>query len=700
MRPFPHFARSLLVISIAGASMAFAEEPVDPDKEAVLKAVTVKDKVDAETATGPVAGYIAKRSATATKTDTSLLETPQSVTVVTADQIVDLGAMNVQDALNYAAGVRSDAYGLDSRADAARVRGSEPVEYLDGLRQSFNYYTSTIRNEPYMLERIEVLRGPAAMLYGQGSTAGVVNLVSKRPQAEARGEVGVKLGSHDLKQIQTDVTGPLTEDGTWLYRVIALVRDADTQVDHVRDDRRLLAPSLTWQPSDATSLTLQLRWQEDKSGSTAQFLPWEGYLVRNPNGRIPTSRFIGEPDFDRYDTERLSMGWVFEHHFNDQWALHHTARYIHNNVDYRSLYADSFANAGDSYIDPQRRMIGRIAWITQPTVRMFATDQYVEGQFKTGPLQHRLIAGLDALRFRQTSKSAEFSASPIDVYDPVYTGFDMPPLTENPKEIQQQLGAYVQDQIEFGDRWIAVLGLREDRVTSDLEGSKEVVKSATSARAGLLYKAAFGVAPYVSYSESFTPQSGFNAEGDPYKPLRGEQWEVGVKYQPETMPLSATLSVYDLRETNRRISEPGPQFDRQVGKTRTKGAELEARAHLGKAVDLIANYNYTNIDDELEALPENQASVWAKWNFAIAGTPGFSVGTGVRWFDAFKDGGAPTTPSVTLVDGLLAWDLARWRFAVNANNLTDKRYVSTCLSRGDCFVGNRRNVVASATYRW
>ena len=256
MRPFPQFARSLLVISIAGASMAFAEEPVDPNKEAVLKAVTVKDKVDAETATGPVTGYIAKRSATATKTDTSLLETPQSVTVVTADQIVDLGAMNVQDALNYAAGVRSDAYGLDSRADAARVRGSEPVEYLDGLRQSFNYYTSTIRNEPYMLERIEVLRGPAAMLYGQGSTAGVVNLVSKRPQAEARGEVGVKLGSHDLKQIQTDVTGPLTEDGTWLYRVIALVRDADTQVDHVRDDRRLLAPSLTWQPNDATSLAL------------------------------------------------------------------------------------------------------------------------------------------------------------------------------------------------------------------------------------------------------------------------------------------------------------------------------------------------------------------------------------------------------------------------------------------------------------
>src|SRR5690606_22482184 len=190
-----------------------------------------------ETATTPVSGYIAKRAATASKTDTPLLETPQAITVVTRDEIRDQGAQNLQDALNYAAGVRSDAYGLDSRADSFRIRGSEPTVYLDGLRQNYNWYTSTTRVEPYTLERIEVLRGPASMLYGQGSTAGVVNMVSKRPLAEAQREIGISYGTHNRKQIQADLTGPLTEDGSWLYRVVAVGRKADTQVDHVPDDR-------------------------------------------------------------------------------------------------------------------------------------------------------------------------------------------------------------------------------------------------------------------------------------------------------------------------------------------------------------------------------------------------------------------------------------------------------------------------------
>ncbi len=139
-----------------------------------------------ETATGPVVGYRAKRASTATKTDTLLSETPQAVTVVTSQQITDQGAANLQDALGYAAGVRSDAYGLDSRTDSVRVRGSNPDNYLDGLREAYGYYTSRTRADPYTLERLEVLRGPSGMLFGAGTAAGVINMVSKRPQAETQ----------------------------------------------------------------------------------------------------------------------------------------------------------------------------------------------------------------------------------------------------------------------------------------------------------------------------------------------------------------------------------------------------------------------------------------------------------------------------------------------------------------------------------
>ncbi|MBO7942169.1 TonB-dependent receptor plug domain-containing protein, partial [Streptomyces sp. S9] len=198
----------------------------------------------------------------------------------------DQGALSVQEALGYAAGVRSDAYGLDSRGDWTLIRGSSPTEYLDGLRSSFNYYTSSMRTDPYMLERIEVLRGPSSMLFGQGSTAGVINLVSKRPQAQAQREIGVQLGSFERRQVNADLTGPLTADGTWLYRIVGVYRDSETQVDQVNDDRRLIAPSLTWKPSEDTSLTFQLRWQRDRTGSTAQFFGWSGLLAPNPNGRV------------------------------------------------------------------------------------------------------------------------------------------------------------------------------------------------------------------------------------------------------------------------------------------------------------------------------------------------------------------------------------------------------------------------------
>ena len=188
----------------------------------------------AETATGPVRGYLANQSGTGTKTDTPLRETPQSITVVTADRVTDQGALTVQESLRYVPGVFADAYGPDSRGDYPRIRGQDPNIYLDGTRVVNTFSFNEWRPDPYTLERIEVLRGPASVLYGDTSTAGLLNLISKRPQAEASNEIGVQFGSFNRKQVQMDSTGKLTKDGEWLYRFVGVFRDSGTQTDFVR----------------------------------------------------------------------------------------------------------------------------------------------------------------------------------------------------------------------------------------------------------------------------------------------------------------------------------------------------------------------------------------------------------------------------------------------------------------------------------
>ena len=663
-----------------------------------LPEVRVDANAEAETATSPVIGYRAKNAVTATKTDTPLSETPQSVTVVTRDQIVDQGATNLQDALNYAAGVRSDAYGLDSRTDSVRVRGATPDVYLDGLRQAYGYYTSTTRTDPYTLERLEVLRGPSGMLFGAGTAAGVVNMVSKRPLQEAQREVGVQFGSFGRKQIQADLTGPLNADGSLSYRLIAVQRKSDTQVDYVPDDRSLIAPSLTWRPNAATSLTLQGLWQKDKSGSSSQFLPWEGTLLPNPNGRLPGSRYIGEPG-DFYNSERKTFGWLFEHKFNDDWTVRQNFRYAQNENANQYHYGAAFSGFDSWSSDPIfKRVLGRY-FDNQLTLNRTQTlDNHVEGHFQTGALKHTLLVGADFARQRENVWSGT-NVDTIDVYAPVYGHRDVPEATALPRTRQRQTGIYLQDQIKL-DNWIFVAGLRHDRASSSAAGSDEQKSSATTKRFGLMYASPSGWSPYVSYSESFTPQS--PRQGQIFTPLRGEQGEVGVKYEPKDRALAFSAAVYDLREKNQVVEEQ-PNVFSQRGLTKTKGVELEAKGSIGSNLDLIAHYNYTDADVQIEGLPKHQASVWAKYRFAIGGVSGFSAGAGVRAMSSFRDlqfGTGPRIPGVVLADLVFAYDTASWRYALNINNVTDKKYFSTCLSRGDCWYGSRRNIVASATYRF
>ena len=699
-------ARRKVASVLAGCLAVYTQHQAlaQATNEASLPEVRVD--AGAETATTPVIGYRAKNAVTATKTDTPLAETPQSVTVVTRDQMVDQGATNLQDALTYAAGVRSDAYGIDSRSDSFLVRGSDATIYLDGLQTySSGWYTSTARPDPYTLERLEVLRGPAGMLFGAGNAGGVVNMVSKRPQQETYREVGVQLGSFGRKQVQADLTGALTADGDWSYRLIALHRKSDTQVDYVPDDRSLVMPSLTWRPSAATSLTLQALWQKDKTGSTSQFFPWKGTILPNINGPLPSSRFIGEPG-DGYDTERKTFGWLFEHKFDDRWTFRQNFRASRTFNDSHYHYADSFSEPGGWSLDPLgQRLLGRYNGKSLAWTSMTGIDNHVEGHFDTGSVRHTLLVGAEYSRQRQ-DKTEGSAYSAIDAYAPVY-GIGYVPVTElmrKPRTTQRNAGIYVQDQMKWNN-WIFVAGLRHDRSTAGTAGSASETTSATSRRFGAMYMLPSGWSPYLSYTESFTPQGGTDLNGRLFKPLRGEQVEAGVKYQPQGSPTSFTASAFSLKEKNRIVSDStNPNYGRQVDATKNKGVELELKTTLARDFDLIANYTYIDVDHKLIDTPRNQVSVWGKYRFSIAGVPGFSAGAGVRYMSGFRDvegtGAGPYVPSVALLDLMLAYESAKWRYALNINNATDKTYFSTCLARGDCWYGARRNIVASATYRF
>ncbi|CAN7243124.1 TonB-dependent siderophore receptor [Acidovorax sp. LjRoot194] len=684
-----------------GIALAFGAVPAGvmaQSATATLSEVRVDANAEKESATAPVVGYRARNAATATKTDTPLSETPQSVTVVTRDQLVDQGATTFQEALLYAAGVRSDAYGLDSRSDSVRVRGSSPDTYLDGLRQSYNYYTSTIASDPYALERLEVLRGPSGMLFGAGTVAGVVNMVSKRPLQESQREVGVQFGSWNRKQLQADLTGPLTKDGEWSYRLVAVARDADTQTDYVKNDRRLIAPSLAWRPNGATSLVLQAHWQQDRTGSTAQFLPWSGTLLPNPNGKLPINRFIGEPG-DYYDTDRESIGYLFEHRFNDAWTVRQNLRLARNENRGGYHYADFFS---DPRIDPvNQRLVGRLYGKNVTRTRMAAVDTHLQGNMTTGAVRHQLLLGVDWNRQTENKTEADDSYNaPIDAFAPVYGNRINPAMAVKPENVQRQSGLYVQDQMKWGN-WIFIAGLRHDRAVNGLAGSADDRTSDTTKRLGVMYQLAGGWTPYISYAESFSPVSGTNAYGQRFKPLEGEQIEVGVKYVPEGSSTQFTAAVYDLKEKNQQVADPtNPKNVLQVGQTRNKGLELEYKARVATAFDLTAHYNYTDADPLLEGLPRHQAAVWGVYRFAVGNVRGFSVGAGYRWLSSFRDRTGPEVPSASVVDALLAYDTQDWRYALNISNLADKKYMSTCLARGDCWWATRRNVVLSATYRF
>lgn len=655
----------------------------------------------------------ASRASTATKTDTALVETPQAISVITANQLSDRGAQTMQETLRYSAGVDSEAYGLDTRADGPIVRGFYPVEYLDGMMKLVGY-SLIPRTEVYTLDRVELLRGPSSVLYGQGNTGGVINEISKRPLFEAQSTIGLQYGSYDRKQLQFDTTAPLDSSGDLAGRIVGVYRDSDMQTDHVADDRRVLAPSLTWQAGDSTTLTFLGLLQNDHTASSQQFLPVVATLLAPPGRRVADDTFLGEPDFDKLTTRQASASVLLEHAFSDALRLNSSLRYARARTTFQEIYPDVYSNPEDPFIDADDRVVNRNAYAIKARVATLTNDNNLQFDFTTGAFTHKLLGGVDYLNFRQRSQTASDVTTPIDIYAPVYGDYTVPEFFTDPTQRQTQVGVYAQDQIRYADRVSLVLGARRDRAESKVEGSPDQVDRATTYRAGVIVDAGAGFSPYLSYSESFLPVVGLDFYDQPFKPQRGKQTEAGVKWQPRSGTL-VTLAVYDITETNRQTNDPNNVLNTvQTGEVQSKGVELEASHALGRDFYLTGALSYTNakvtrsnfepeVGAPLSDVPKRQASLWGVKTFALADAVKLRVGAGARYVGSTVSTGVTgslTTPSYTLADALLALDWQRWTLSINATNLFDKRYYAPCRTFGDCFTGNRRNVIGTIDYRF
>lgn len=713
--------RLALLVAMTISSSAYAA-----NEQTLTVSADANSTAPQESAWGPAPTIAAKHSATGTKTDTPIEKNPQSVSVVTSEEMALHSVSTVKGAFNYTPGVLTGNRGSSNVIDALSIRGFSETntnQYLDGLKlQGDNYSEFAI--DPYFLERAELLRGPASVLYGKSNPGGVVALVSKRPTTETLREVQFKMGTDNLFSTGFDFGGAIDDAGVYSYRLTGQAWSQDAQQDMQKEKRYTIAPSFSWQPDANTNFTLLTYFQNEPQTGYYGWLPREGTVVpiTDANGRsqkLPTDFDEGEAS-NKISRNTKMIGYNFSHSFNDTWTVRQNLRYADLRTDYRSIYGNGF--------DATNNTITRGVALSEETLNQFAVDNQAQAKFGTGDVDHTLLLGVDYQRTRNDIDGNFGSASPLSALNPQY-GNDAYALNFPYQYLnkQEQTGLYAQDQMEW-DHWVMTLGGRYDyAMTSALNrnGNTETKNhdQAFTWRGGLNYVFDNGVAPYFSYSESFIPTSGTTADGQPFDPSRAKQYEAGVKYVPKDRPIVITGAVYQLTKTKNLTADPGNVlFSNQGGEIRSRGVELEAKAAVNANVNVTAAYTYTDAEYTHDTLlqgktpvqvPKNMASLWTDYTFNETSLSGLTVGAGVRYVGESKglySSGDKANQnfnvaSYTTVDALVKYDLGRFglpgsSLAVNVNNLFDRDYVASCYRDYACYWGAERQVVGTATFRF
>jgi len=692
---------SLSVLALATASMAQSVE--------TRRVVDETTQLEEVIVTAP--NYVPSGSLTATKTGAPLIETPQSISVISRDQIDLLGFVDVQQALRYTAGVVGENYGPDIRYDFLTQRGFSPAQYVDGLQSAVSASIANNGIDLYGAESVEVLRGPSGSLYGTTPPGGIYNLTSRRPDSEFGGELQAKYGTNDFKQIAGTVTGLLTEDVS--ARLTALYRDRESETDYVTAERIYVAPALTWSITPQTELTLLGSYQDDSNtGDTNGFLPVIGVLQPNPVGELPRGVNLGEPDYNRYDREQWTLGYAFEHTFSDTLKVVQNLKYSDYSEEQLVIYGAS--------LGADNRTVSRFNFPSRDNLNQIAVDTRLEGRVEQGAVVHTLVGGVD---YRDYDGHSEFGfdfAPSIDLFNPVYgVGGPYVAPAYNPFTDQtlEQTGIYLQDQVDFG-RFVLTASGRQDWIEQNNRIAGATTKQDQfSWRIGGSYVFDNGVAPYASYATSFTPNFGSNGLGEALKPSESEQYEVGVKWDarnlPEDVNLFATAALYQLTQTNVVTSDGTPTSVRQIGEAEAKGVEVEVVARIRNQWSVNASYTYTDsevtrslgtdLGARLSTQPEHKLSAFADYTIQSGPLGGLGFGVGGRYLSDSPGGTTPTvyvSPSVTLWDAIIHYDTPEWRFAVNGSNIFDKKYAARCGGAFNCFFGAGEQVFATVSRKF
>ncbi|MEX3021181.1 ferrichrome porin FhuA [Kluyvera sp. STS39-E] len=732
-QPIHSLRKIAVVVATAVSGMSVYAQAAEKPKEETIT-VTAAPTTQ-ESAWGPAATIAAKHSATATKTDTPIEKTPQSVSVITRQEMDIRQPTTVKDAMAYTPSVFSTR-GSSSTYDVVSIRGfTAPTtvntnQYLDGMKLQGNNY-SEISMDPYFLERVEVMRGPTSVLYGNSNPGGIVSMVSKRPTTEPLREIQFKMGTDNLWQTGFDFSDAIDDDGVWSYRLTGLGRSQDAQQDMVKSSRYAVAPSFSWRPDDKTNFTFLSNFQSDPDAGYYGWLPREGtvvpYVDANGNShKLPTDFNEGERD-NKMQRRQQMVGYNFSHEFNDTFTVRQNLRYDQVKTLYRSVYGFGYDGAGN---------INRNYVRSDEDLNTFTVDTQLQSNFATGDVGHTLLTGVDYSRMRNDIDALYGSADSLNMLNPQYGNANInvsgPYAKYQVLNRMEQTGLYAQDQMEW-DKWVLTLGGRYDYAkTSTLTrttGTEAMNHDQQFTwRGGINYLFDNGITPYFSYSESFEPTSGSTKEGKPFDPSRGKQYETGVKYVPKDMPVVLTAAIYQLTKNKNLTSDPNDAtglYSVQTGEIRSRGLELEAKAAVNENINITAAYSYNDAEYTEDTIfkgkrpaevPRNQASLWTDYTFYDTVLSGLTFGAGVRYTGSTvsyykndtttgKKNESFNVGDYTVADAMVKYDLGRFGLpgssvAVNVNNLFDREYVSSCYSEYACYWGAERQVVATATFRF
>ncbi|MEX7569643.1 TonB-dependent siderophore receptor [Enterobacter hormaechei] len=651
----------------------------------------------------------------ATKSAVAESKTPQVINTIAAKEIEQRHASSVNEILRYAPGVSTEVRGSTSYMSEYKIRGfNVDQEFYNGLQLPYNVTGNTkARIDPLLIESVDILKGPSSVLYGGGSPGGLVNIQSKKPQKEAKTELGFNTGNRKLKEGYLDYTGQIA-NSDWNYRLLGKATESDEQAHTTRYENYLVAPSVTWQPDDKTRLTIDALAQNTPSLTPSDPMPLS-YL----RSKYADRRDYAGDEWSGFKQRPWMLGYSFEHEFDSGWGFNQKARYFDVDTHQRSAYS---TGTGSEVFQ-----LNRFAYTTDEDLQSFNIDNQVTRTVALGDWQHHLLAGFDYQKLNSHFHYRYASSTPgIDMRNPDHSQIDNDALgletAQKNRLGYQQNGYYLQDQIAFGGLNV-LASLRFDdyrSVTTNYlqNGDKAwVSQDRLTKRLGALYAFDNGLSPFISYSEGFAPVSpqGTLTAKD-VKPTTSKQVEGGVKYLLAEYATTFTASVFNIRQKNVVTSDPGFLNYRQTGEVESKGAELSAISRPTDNLTLIANYAYTHAinteDDKYQGkrptqVPENAFNLWGDYTFDSTPLRGLTLGAGARYTgpmeispanDAGKLGGTTQYDlAASYRMGELAPSLEGLTLKASAQNVTNKETL-TCYDATNCWIGRDRTFQVGANY--